>query len=112
VTIFIIRSRQGGKTQALINWVRQGHEIDSWPYWSRVIITHDMQSAVQLRNKMREAEVHRVFYLEEWHARHYGYNRQREPLEIAIDNADIILRNLLDDSLARMEVVTATGETK
>jgi hypothetical protein len=60
---------------------------------------------------MREAEIHRVFSLEEWRSRHYGY-RGHESLEIAIDNADIILRNLLDDSLARMEVVTATGETK
>jgi hypothetical protein len=112
---FIILDQGEGKTTKLIKWVKQGHEINTWPYWSRIIITHTMQNADLLRNTMRKEhgmdriglDYHQVFFLGEWQNR--GQGAQRESVEVGLDNADLVLQEVLGD-YTKLSVVTATGE--
>lgn len=82
----IARGRQAGKTHALIQWVKEGVETDSYPGWSRVLLTHSLEDAQRLRTQ-GDLDYRQVFSVSEWRTARIG----RKPVEVAADNADLLL---------------------
>lgn len=89
----IVNGRQAGKTYALVQWVKEGEQTDSYPGWSRVILTHNIDEAQRLRQQY-DLDYRQVFSVPEWQHARLG----REPVEVALDNADITLGHLLGQS--------------
>lgn len=110
-TQWLIRGRGQYKTTTAVEWVKQGKRTKKWPGWSRVLITHNMQEADRLRNTMREVlglDYHQVFFWDEWIQSAHGLVGGR--VEVAIDNADIILNYLLTRRThVSVGLITATG---
>jgi hypothetical protein len=82
-----------GKTQELVNWVKEGVQTDSYPGWSRILIVPNREQATFIYStykKELEDIHHRVYFLEEWQRAHLG----GEKVEIALDNADMVLQRL------------------
>jgi hypothetical protein len=90
----IIRPRQTGKTTELAEWIKAGSAVTYWPYWDRVIVTFDRREALRVMQK-HGLKIGQVFSVDGWRRElQIGYNRNRRP-EVAVDNADMILMNLL-----------------
>lgn len=86
----IVNGRQAGKTYRLVEWVKQGEQIDSYPGWSRVIVVQSVGEALLLRRDYG-LNVRQVLSLKEW-----GENRAgNSQVEIALDNADLVLGEIL-----------------
>ena len=85
-----MNGRQAGKTYALVQWVKDGEETDSYPGWSRVILTHSLEEAQRLRS-LYDLEYRQVFSVNEWKTARLG----RKPVDIAVDNADMILAHVI-----------------
>lgn len=100
----IARGRRGGKTHALIAWVKQGEKTDSYPGWSRVIVTHTLQDAEYLRKK-GDLDYRQVFSVEEWRTARLG----RRPVHVAVDNADLVLASYLGQM---PDQITITGSAE
>lgn len=98
----IVRPRRAGKTHELLEWVKQGERTDSYPGWSRIILTHTLDEAQRLRTR-EDMYYHQVFSIGEWQSARIG----RWVPEIAIDNADIVLADLLGRPV---DLITMTGE--
>ena len=101
----IIRPRQTGKTYELVQWVKEGERTTYWPFWSRTIVTFSEHEAKRL---MREYDLKpgQVFSTTGWRReRNVSFNANRRP-EVAVDNADLILTDLLGG----FEKATMTGE--
>lgn len=102
--------RQQGKTERVIEWLSAGKRTDSYPFWSRVLIVPTYMEAERLRKgvlaqRFPDEDVYRwVFALDEWATARLG----RDPVEIAVDNADYLLASLLGQAPA---VITVTGES-
>lgn len=86
----IVNGRQAGKTYALVQWVKDGERTDSYPGWSRVILTHTIADADRLR-KDYDLDYRQVFGVEEWRKARIG----RLPVAVAVDNADLVLASYL-----------------
>lgn len=99
----IVNGRQSGKTYALVQWVREGVATDSYPGWSRVILTITINEAERLRRDY-ELDYRQVFSVNEWQTARIG----RKPVEIAVDNADLVLASYLGQHPAQ---ITLTGST-
>ena len=102
----VVRPRRAGKTNELIEWVKQGEKRRAYPFWTRIILTYSMQEAERLRKTPAFGlDYHQVFSAKEWRNRYRG----TKPLEVGVDNADILLRMFVDENITR---VTMTGEVK
>ena len=97
----LVMGRGAGKTHTLIEWVKQGVETKSYPGWSRVILTHSLDEAERLR-RGHGLDYRQVFEVGEWVRARLG----RKPVEVAVDNADLVLSALLRQ---RPEVIALTG---
>jgi hypothetical protein len=95
------RGRQAGKTYDLRGWVKQGVETDSYPGWSRVILTHSLEEAQRLRTAY-DLDYRQVFSVEEWRSARLG----RRPVEVALDNADLVLAQMLGQM---PRIISVTG---
>jgi hypothetical protein len=108
-----ISNRQEGKTQDLIDWVKQGVRTSHYPGWSRIIVVPDMEQAQRLRGGDPKTnkyglEYHQVFYVSEWL---HAYGTLDDPIvEIGVDNVDMILARLLNNPAGRVVRATATGK--
>lgn len=98
----IVRGRQAGKTHDLVQWVKQGEETDSYPGWSRVILTHSIHEAERIRS-LYELDYRQVFSAEEWKTARLG----RRPVQIAVDNAELVLASYLRQ---HPDQIAVTGE--
>lgn len=98
----VARPRQGGKTTEVVEWIQQGARTDSYPGWSRVLLTHTVHDADRVRRDFG-LDYHQVFSIEEWRTARLG----RLPVEVAMDNADIVLANLIGQWPV---MLTMTGE--
>lgn len=98
-----VNGRQSGKTYALVQWVKEGVETDSYPGWSRVILTHTIDEAIRLRADY-DLDYRQVFSVEEWRSARLGHL----PVEVGVDNADLFLHRLIGQRPSR---VTMTGST-
>lgn len=78
--------RGAGKTYRLVQWVKDGEETDSYPGWSRVLLTHSIDEAQRLRSEY-ELDYRQVFSYAEWRDAHLG----PKPVDIAVDNVDLLL---------------------
>jgi hypothetical protein len=88
-----VGDRGDGKTHALIEWVKEGQTRASYPGWTRVLITHTLREAERLRgygNPYR-LDYRQVFSVHEWRTGRFV----REGLQIAVDNVDLVLNELL-----------------
>lgn len=87
----IVGTRGSGKTTDLINWVKQGHVTDVYPFWSRVLVVRYRRQADRLRCGPRaQLDYRQVFYLEE-----FRYVHRIDPrLEVAIDELEMFLSDL------------------
>jgi hypothetical protein len=97
----IVNERQSGKTYALIQWVKDGEQTDSYPGWSRVILTDTIKEAQRLRN-LYDLDYRQVFSVREWQNARLGPKR----VDIAVDNVDLVLTAWLRQMPS---VITATG---
>lgn len=98
----LVDSRQTGKTDKLVEWVRQGEKIYSYPHWTRVILTSSIVEAERVRT-IYNLDYRQVFSVGEWRHAKLGLS----PVEIGIDNLDLVLRNLLGFV---PDIATLTGE--
>jgi len=97
------RGRQAGKTYTLVEWVKEGVETDSYPGWSRVLLTHSLDEAQRLRTRY-ELDYRQVFFVGEWQRARLG----RKPVQVALDNADLVLMNVLGQMPSQ---ITVTGRS-
>lgn len=95
----IVNGRQSGKTFRLIQWVKEGFETTSYPGWTRVLLTHSLDEAQRLRAQY-DLEYRQVFSVSEWQTARLG----REPVEIAVDNADLVLTAYLGQHPAALSM--------
>ena len=100
----IARGRQAGKTHALIEWVKEGETTDSYPGWSRILLCHSLEEAQRIRTQY-DLDYRQVFAVSEWKTARMG----RKPVEIVLDNADLVLASLLGQSPTR---ITITGSAE
>lgn len=104
--------RQAGKTNKLIEWIKEGHLIDSYPGWSRVILTSTIQEADMIRNtklrlQRKEFDTYRwVFSFDEWVRAAVPYSLG---IEVAIDNVDMLLSYMLRGQ-GLIKVITLTSD--
>jgi hypothetical protein len=98
----IIGGRRTGKTTKALEWLAQAERIDTYPFWSRVLLVHSTDYAQDLRIRLRqEAEsrgeddyalsYNKVYSWEEWATVHLGI----QPVEVLVDNADFLLNQFL-----------------
>jgi hypothetical protein len=100
-----VAGRQDGKTLQTIAWLSLGHRIDIYPGWSRILLTVNEREADRLR-KEYGLDDQQVYPFRDWMSRYKrGFARG---LEVAIDNADMILQDLVGDQ--RLAFVTLTGD--
>lgn len=93
--------RQSGKTYRLIQWVKNGKKTDSYPGWSRILLCHSLDEAQRIRTQY-DLDYRQVFSVSEWQRARKGH----EPVEVALDNADLVLAMLLDQ---RPAYISMTG---
>jgi hypothetical protein len=97
------RGRQAGKTHELVEWVKEGVETDSYPGWSRVLLTHSIEEAQRLRTRY-SLSYNQVYAASEWKKARLG----RKPVEVALDNADLVLMSYLGQMPSH---ITVTGRS-
>jgi len=100
----IVNGRQSGKTYALVEWIKEGEETDSYPGWSRVLLCHSLEEAQRIR-KLYDLDYRQVFGVSEWKTARIG----RKPVDIAVDNVDLILASYLGQYPAQ---IAMTGTTE
>lgn len=121
-----VSGRQTGKTTALIDWLLDGHEVDMYPYWSRVIVCVS-QNAVLHTQKMLYDRTHHLLKGDDtidwpihqmrkcvWHRRDLmgGINRGRpralkHQFEVAVDDLDLFMMEMFGQPV---DLATMTGE--
>lgn len=101
----IVRPRQAGKTTELVEWVKQGEATNSYPFWTRIILCPTVDMAQRLRHGVNEygLDYTQVFSFGEWQRARKG----RLPVEVAIDNLDLIIADALGHPAA---LATVTEE--
>lgn len=104
----IARGRQAGKTYDLVQWVKQGEQTDSYPGWTRIILCHSLQEAQRIRKTaIYNLDYRQVFAISEWHS--YLQRTTVGTVEIAVDNADLVLASFIGQSPT---YITVTGSTE
>jgi len=116
-------NRQSGKTQALIDWIMEGEPTLQYPNWSRVIVCPNHEQTVLVYKRLRKATegvdsqehpyVHdlrkAVWSINDLRANLRGsLSSHRGEFEIALDNADLIIREAL--GWGSPSLITITGE--
>lgn len=117
--------RGRGKTTQLIDWLHFGQFRHGYPFWTRIIITPDINQADMIRSilhKMHDQDTgvcrleknpcthdpyRWVFSWDEWLRVSLG--RSTENIEVAIDNVDMLLRMLIRGK-GRLKILTLTNE--
>jgi hypothetical protein len=99
-----VSGRQTGKTHLLAEWAKNGTRVDSYPGWSRIILTTDLREADRLRGPGNPfgLDYHQVFSVTEWRNGRFRF----PDLQVGVDNIDIVLAGLLR---SRVDVGTITG---
>lgn len=101
----IARGRQAGKTYDTVQWVLAGEQTDSYPGWSRVLLCMSRGEADRVRATYPALDDRQVFGFEEWRRARLG----RRPVDLRVDNADMVLSQLLGQSIDGM---TITGRVE
>lgn len=97
-----VRPRRAGKTTEAVEWVMAGEPTDSYPFWTRVLLTPTIEAADQARRQFPALDYRQVFAWSEWRSARLG----ARPVEVALDNADILIAQTIGQ-VARF--VTITG---
>ena len=100
----IARGRQAGKTYDLIQWVKEGRETNQYPGWSRVLLCHTLAEAQRIRTSY-DVDYRQVFAVSEWTTE---YIPLRHEVQIAVDNADLVLASLLGQMPTQIAVTGST----
>ena len=95
----IARGRQAGKTYDLVQWVKQGEETDWYPGWSRILLCHSLEEAQRIRRSY-DLDYRQVFAVSEWKTARMA----RRDVEIAVDNADMVLASYLGQHPTQISV--------
>jgi hypothetical protein len=74
----------------------------SYPFWSRIVLVPDINQA-QIFRKQHDLDYHQVFTFGEW----MNARRGHLPVEIAIDNADMVLSQMLH---CKVHLISVTEE--
>src|SRR5262245_2985468 len=114
----ITGGRRCGKTTKSLEWVEQGSRTDSYPFWSRVLVVVNAQEADRLRAELRrryrsrrqfdiatDSVYNMVYCVEEWRRATFG----REPVEIRVENADLVLYDMFCLGGIKLDSVTMTA---
>lgn len=115
----IISGRRGGKTEACLEWVLTDNEpTDSYPFWQKVILTHNDREADRLRGVLARrlrsrgmTDPHGLFYnlvysAEEWQRAQIGV----EPVQLMFDNADLFLAGMFRGGLTGITWTAREGQ--
>lgn len=100
----IAAGRKTGKTQQVVDWVLEGERVHGYPGWSRVLLVHNLEEVVRLRDQY-SIDSKQIFSLHEWQRAHNVH----PDTEVAIDNLDMYLPNLIGRH-GRPVLTTITGE--
>ena len=114
----IAGGRGSGRTTKLVEWLKGGRPLTSYPFWSRVVLTTTQRQAMWLRNDVlrRDPDLRGpflgtsrwVFSIDEW-LRVRGMSRE---VEVAIDNAEEILWSAIGyGNLTTVTIVASEVET-
>jgi len=98
----IVRPRQAGKTHEIVQWVLAGEKTDSYPGWTRVLLAISIAEAGRIRDAYPDLDYRQVFSWYEWQGARLG----PKPVEVAIDNVDLVLQHILRQPVA---LATTTG---
>jgi len=90
------QDRQQGKTSALVDWLLDGHVVDGWPGWSRVIVFVDAKRQMDVTRTHNHRVVGLVpgglgkvgVTVSEWARFQHGLARG---IEWALDDADAFI---------------------
>lgn len=111
-----IGARQTGKTYSALDWLLEGESRKEYPYWSRVIVCATNEQTLYVTRQLhiktagtRWEEHPRIIDIRKavW-----GVNdlktglRHNAKVEIMVDDADIVLQQLLRVSVAAMTLTT------
>ncbi len=102
----LVRPRRAGKTHEAIQWVLEGHRIDTYPGWSRVLIVPDMRQADELRaaGNPHGLDYRQVYFAQEWRDARVP---NRHEIQTAVDNAETMLQGMLGGT--GIGLITMTG---
>jgi hypothetical protein len=100
----IAAARKTGKTQQAVDWVLEGERVHGYPGWSRVLLVHNLEEVVRLRDQF-SLDPKQIFSLHEWQRA----SNVHPETEVAIDNVDMYLHNLIGRH-GVPTLVTITGE--
>lgn len=110
--IVTVSGRQSGKTTKMIQWLLDGHEIEEYPGWSRVIVCISHAEVVRISKLVRAATADWPETRRTWDLRKAIWfptdTKGRNPgVEFGVDNAELFLSRLLGFTPTK---VTMTGE--
>lgn len=98
--------RRQGKTTRLVDWLQQGERIDRYPGRSRILLTSHEREAQRVRKEFA-LDYHQVYSLRDWtHRYRQGFS---QGLEVAIDDAELILRETVGNQ--RLAIISTTGRS-
>lgn len=95
--------RQRGKTSRIVEWVVKGEQTTQFPFWSRVMLVHTAVQRRWLIEGAHQLHPRQVFTLADWSKAAIV----DKSVEVAIDDADLILK-----SIARGHKVAMISMTK
>jgi len=95
--------RRRGKTTRIVKWVQMGEQTTQFPFWSRVMLVQNAAMRRQLIEGAHQLHPRQVFTLSDWSKAAIA----DKSVEVAIDDADLILR-----SIARGHTIGMISMTK
>lgn len=100
----ITGGRRGGKTYELMQWLKQDEN-------HRQVIVHSLEYAKHLREEydIKEERLSNPQKIVSWHSIMNGTNRGHPQREVAVDNVDFLISEVLHSPV---ELVTFTGAAK
>jgi hypothetical protein len=91
---WVLKDRGEGKTTELVAWVKEGHQIEEWPFWTRVLLVDTRQAASRVQVS-QDLDALQVLSVGEWQAERTG--RWVDHVQVAIDDLETVLPLLLGD---------------
>lgn len=105
----VIAPRGQGKTQAAIDWLSGGYAIDSFPWWSRILLVPDQgQKNWIVQHYGLKKDQTMIYSFEEW--KNTKARGTKLGLEVAIDNVDMLLNGMLHGQRVKLVTINEDEE--
>lgn len=110
---YIVKDRQRGKTNRLVNWVQGGEKINRGLGWSRVIVVPNNERREWMLRMFRSRNLPPIHQGQVVTLREIGlqYGRHWEGVEFAIDDYDEIIRLDIARLGGSVRMIALTGQS-